>query len=326
MTFRGSLASKLRKGKQMMTQIPVIIDTDPGIDDAVALVIALSHPRLAVQLITTVSGNVDVVQTTNNALKLVEFMGKKIAVAKGCARPLLIEPEDASDIHGETGMAGYAFPGQQSKVVDAHAVEAMRRVLEQSDEPVVILAIAALTNIALLFSLYPEVKSKVAKIVMMGGTLSRGNTTSAAEFNTYVDPHAAQMVFQSGVPLVMVGLDVTSTAVLTPKEMTQIKTFGEVGEMCYGLFQHYRGGSLKTGLKMHDVCAVAYLVSPDLFRTQDTFVDVALEGPAAGVTVADLKMSYHSVTNCAVCLEIDVPLFQNWLVEHLALAGEKQYG
>ena len=134
------------------------------------------------------------------------------------------------------------------------------------------------------------------------------------------------MVFQSGVPLVMVGLDVTSKAVLTPKEMTQIKTFGEVGEMCYGLFQHYRGGSLKTGLKMHDVCAVAYLVSPDLFRTQDTFVEVALEGPAAGVTVADLKMAYHSVTNCAVCLEIDVPLFQNWLVEHLALAGEKQYG
>jgi non-specific riboncleoside hydrolase len=312
------------KGKiQMSRGIPVIIDTDPGIDDAVALAIALNHPKIDVRLITTVSGNVDVLQTTENALKLVSFMNQETPVAKGCGKPLIIEPEDSSEIHGETGMDGYDFPKNVRKALPNHAVEVMKETLENSEEPMVILAIAALTNLALLFSLYPDLKKKVAKIVMMGGTLSRGNTNTSAEFNTYVDPHAAQMVFQSGIPIVMVGLDVTSTAVLTAKEVGEIKKLGNVGQMFYDLFQHYRGGSLKTGLKMHDVCAVAYLVQPELFQTQVTFVEVALEGPAAGATVADLKMKYHTETNCEVCLEIDVPKFQKWLVKSLDVTGEK---
>lgn len=120
-----------------------------------------------------------------------------------------------------------------------------------------------------------------------------------------------------------VSLDVTSTAVLTAKEVELIKGLGRVGQMFHALFQHYRGGSLKTGLKMHDVCAVAYLVQPELFQTQATHVEVALEGPAAGCTVADLKMKYHTDTNCEVCLAIDVPAFQEWLVENLEMAGKK---
>lgn len=310
----------------MNAKTPIIIDTDPGIDDAVALVIALNHPDLDVQLITTVSGNVGVKQTTENALKLVNYMAKNVPIAKGCEKPLLVEPEDAADIHGETGMDGYVFPKHEGRALAKHAVEAMKDVLEKSDMPVTILAIAALTNIALLFSLYPELKDKVAKIVMMGGSLSRGNTNSAAEFNTYVDPHAAQMVFQSGVPIVMVGLDVTSSAVLTTKEVSEIKTLGGVGEMFYALFQHYRGGSLKTGIKMHDVCAVAYLVMPELFHTQHTHLAVALEGPAAGVTVADLKNKYHGKANCDVCLSINVPLFQEWLVSELRKIGVRSNG
>ena len=307
----------------MTTKTPLIIDTDPGIDDAVALAIALNHANLDVRLITTVSGTVDVTQTTENSLKLLSFMKKEVPVAKGCNQPLLIKLEDASEIHGETGMAGFEFPKHHTKALPFHAVEAMRKTLESSEEPVVILAIAALTNIALLFSLYPEMKAKVSKIVMMGGTLSRGNTNSSAEFNTYVDPHAAQIVFQSGVPIVMVGLDVTSTSVLTAKEVELIKGLGRVGQMFHALFQHNRGGSLKAGLKMHDVCAVAYLVQPELFQTQATHVEVALEGPAVGCTVADLKMKYHTDTNCEVCLAIDVPAFQEWLVENLEMSGDK---
>lgn len=296
---------------------PIIIDTDPGIDDAVALSIALNHPDLDVKLLTTVAGNVNVTKTTENTLKLVSFFDKQVPVAKGCDKPLLIQLEDSTDIHGESGMDGYDFPQTSLKPLNIHAVEAMKECILTSAEPVTLVPIAALTNIALLFNMYPETKQNIKEIVMMGGSLSRGNTNTSAEFNTYVDPHAAQIVFQSGVPLTMVGLDVTSTAVLTKKETEKIKEFGKVGKMFYSLFQHYRGGSLQTGLKMHDVCAIAYLTDPGLFKVQETFIEVALDGPAAGATVADLKMKYHDTTNAVVCLDIDVPAFQKWVVTNL---------
>lgn len=296
---------------------PIIIDTDPGIDDAVALSIALNHPDLDVKLLTTVAGNVNVTKTTENTLKLVSFFKKQVPVAKGCDKPLLIQLEDSADIHGESGMDGYDFPGTSLKTLNIHAVEAMKECILNSAEPVTLVPIAALTNIALLFSMYPETKENIKELVMMGGSLSRGNTNTSAEFNTYVDPHAAQIVFQSGVPLTMVGLDVTSTAVLTKNETEKIKGFGKVGKMFYSLFQHYRGGSLQTGLKMHDVCAIAYLTDPGLFTVQETFIEVALDGPAAGATVADLKMKYHDTTNAVVCLDVDVPAFQKWVVTNL---------
>lgn len=300
-----------------MKKNKIIIDTDPGIDDAVALSIALNHSELDVQLLTTVAGNVDVEKTTKNALKIISFFEKNVPVAKGCDKPLLVKFEDSSEIHGESGMDGYEFPVTNLKPLNVHAVEAMKDLLLSAKEPITLVPIAALTNIALLFSMYPEVKSKIREIVMMGGSLSRGNTNTSAEFNTYVDPHAAQIVFQSGVPIVMVGLDVTSTAVLTADDTTKIKQFGKSGEMFYSLFQHYRGGSLTTGLKMHDVCAIAYLTNPELFETQETFVEVALEGPAAGATVADLKMKYHSESNAKVCLSIDINKFRRWVVGNL---------
>lgn len=300
-----------------MTRRPIIIDTDPGIDDAVAIAIALNSEELDVKLISTVAGNVDVEKTTRNALKLVTFLGKETPVAKGADRPLLKELETASDVHGESGMDGYEFPESQNKELSIHAVEALKKYILASPEKITLVPIAALTNIALLFTMYPEVKENIEEIVMMGGTLSRGNTNSIAEFNTYVDPHAAQMVFQAGVPITMVGLDVTDTAVLTSVENEQIKTYGKVGEMFYALFQHYRGGSLKSGLKMHDVCAIAYLLQPEMFKTQLTHAEIQLEGPAAGAVITDLKMNYHTTTNVSVCLEIDVEKFRHWTLKEL---------
>ncbi|TLG76527.1 ribonucleoside hydrolase RihC [Culicoidibacter larvae] len=297
--------------------IPIIIDTDPGIDDAVAIAAAIFDEQLDVRLITTVAGNVNVEKTTDNALKLMEFFNQSIPVAKGCGQPLLKELEDASEIHGESGMAGYDFPKVTTAPLSMHAVEAMRQTLSEADEPITLVPIAALTNIALLFSMYPECKSKIKRIVMMGGSLSRGNTTTIAEFNTYVDPHAAAIVFQSGVPIVMVGLDVTSTALITKPEIEAIKSMNKTGKMIYSLFQHYRGGSLKSGgLKMHDLCAIAFLVKPELFTTQETYVEIEYNnGPASGATIADLKMAYHDKTNAEVCLDIDIPAFQKWFVE-----------
>lgn len=297
---------------------PIIIDTDPGIDDALALAIALTHTELEVLLLTTVAGNVSVDKTTQNTLKLVSFFDKKVPVAKGCERPLLKPLTNATEIHGESGLDGYEFPEVTAQLSKLSAVEAMRQVILAHDEPVTLVPLAALTNIALLFSLYPETKQNIKEIVMMGGSLSGGNTTTAAEFNIYVDPHAAQMVFQSGVPLTMIGLDVTDQAILTKKETDQIKNFGEMGKMFYGLFHHYRGGSLQTGLKMHDVCAIAYLTNPELFTVQKNYIEVATEGPAAGATVADLERTYHETTNATVGLAINVSAFQEWVLTNLA--------
>lgn len=301
-----------------MKKIPLIIDTDPGIDDAVALVFAFHHPALDVKLITTVAGNVSVDKTTINALKLVEYFDFDIPVARGCHEPLLKPLEDCPEIHGESGMDGFDFAPPERKAMDIHAVEALRQMLLNSAEPVTLLPVAALTNIALLFKLYPECKGKIERLVLMGGSLGRGNTTSVAEFNIFTDPHAADIVFRSGVNITMIGLDVTSKALLSTTEIEKIRNMNRTGTMLAGLFAHYRGGSMKTGLKMHDVCALAALAEPSMFTFQDTHVAVATDpGPGNGATVADLKMKYHQQCNVRVALDIDVLRFRAWFLEML---------
>lgn len=294
----------------------IIIDTDPGIDDAVALALAIRSEELDLKLITTVAGNVDVEKTTKNALKLVEFFNVDIPVAKGCAFPILKKLENAADIHGETGMAGYDFPEPKREVLKVHAVEALRETIMNSDEKITLVPIASLTNIALLFTMYPEVKEKIEEITMMGGSLTSGNTTTAAEFNIYVDPHAASVVFQSGVKINMVGLDVTRQAVLHHENSLKIKETGEVGEMFYSMFQHYRGGSLKNGLRVHDACAIAFLLKPELFETKECYIDVVTEGYAAGALVADgaIKKNADKKPNVNVCTKVDGEKFEEWIV------------
>lgn len=302
-----------------MTQIPLIIDTDPGIDDAVALSFAFFHPDVDLRLITTVAGNVSVSKTTANALKLVQYFDQDVPVARGCSEPLIKAFEDCADIHGESGMDGFDFGQIKKDALPIHAVEALRETILASEKKVTLMPIAALTNIALLFKMYPEVKENIAEIILMGGSLARGNTTTAAEFNIFTDPEAADIVFKAGIPLRMIGLDVTSTAVLMKEQIDQIKTLNRAGEMFGKLFSHYRGGSMKTGLKMHDVCAFAALVEPEIFTFQKTHVAIETgDGPANGMTVADLKMKYHQNTNASVALTVDVTRFREWFLETLA--------
>ena len=160
----------------------------------------------------------------------------------------------------------------------------------------------------MLLTLYPEVKENIAEIVMMGGSLAREIQIQVPNLIRMSIHIFAQIVFQSGVPLTMVGLDVTSQAVLTNHEVTAIRALGRVGEMFYGLFRHYRGGSLTTGLKMHDVCAIAYLTSPELFETTETFIEVALEG-RCGSYCCGFKMKYHKNTNAVACIDVNVEAF-----------------
>lgn len=294
----------------------IIFDTDPGIDDAAAIVIAVRNPNLNVKLLSTVGANVEVEKTTMNALRLVELLEADIPVARGCGEPLLKTLEPCPEIHGITGMDGYDFPPVTGQPLKKHAVEAMRDMIMESEEKVTLVVIGTHTNIAILLRMYPEVKEKIAEIVTMGGGLTGGNTNSTAEFNIYNDPHAASIVFNCGLPITMLGLNVTNNAVLYREDAEKIDRSGKAGHMLYSLFEHYRGGSLDSGLRVHDACTVAYLLHPELFTAEMLSVEVATEGVAAGTTVSDFRAVQRGekTPNVNVCMEVDTEKFRQWFV------------
>lgn len=302
-----------------MNKRPLIIDTDPGIDDALAIAIALFSDELDVKLITTVAGNVGLDKVTYNALRLLKYFEREdIPVAMGADSPLIRPYEDASNVHGKSGMEGFDFEEPTVGAIKENAVDAMRRVIMESDEPVTLMPIAPLTNIALLLKTYPEVKKNIREIVMMGGSASRGNKGVMSEFNVALDPEAAHMVFHSGVKLTMVGLDVGLKALVLPQDSERIKDMNKTGAMAYCLFKKYRGGSFNTGLKMYDSSAVAYLLAPEMFTAEETYLDVELAGSmTAGCTIVDLKGYLHQDANATVCLDIDQDAFRKWFVDSI---------
>jgi non-specific riboncleoside hydrolase len=219
-------------------------------------------------------------------------------------------------------MGGYDFPalGGNDLPLAKHAVEAMHEELMSSCEKITIVPIGPLTNIALLLSLYPECKEKIERIVMMGGSVTRGNEMPMAEFNIFVDPEAAGIVFASGADIVMCGLDVTNKALLTRDNVYELKDYNKTGDAIYQMFKHYRGGSLNTGFKMHDASAIAYLLRPDLFVTKQTHVAVETQGEHTyGCIVADLRDKLKLPPNATVCLDIDADGFSRWLVGALKM-------
>ena len=302
-----------------MAKEKIIIDTDPGIDDAVALAIALFNETVDVKLITTVAGNVSLEKVTANALRLLTFWGKKVPVAKAAEKPFIQKFVDAAGIHGQSGMDGFDFPEpDMSLLVKEHAVNKMREVI-MAEKTITLVAIGPLTNVALLFALYPEVKTHISRIVLMGGSLTRGNKGVMAEFNFATDPHAAKMVFDAGVPLVMAGLDVGWQSAILPEDTAKLLTMGKTGQMVHALFKKYRSGTFATGLRMYDACAVAYLLKPEIFKTADVFVDIELSGKlTSGCSVVDLKGYLKQTANATVCTEIDPVAFRTWFIESLA--------
>lgn len=299
-----------------MNKKQVIIDTDPGIDDAVALAIALFSSEIDVKLITTVAGNVGLNHVTQNALKLLKFLNKDIPVAKGVGAPLIREIMDASSIHGETGMEGFIFEEPDDHLLlKEHAVNAMREVIMTSKESVTIIGIGPLTNIAVLLTMYPETKTAIKEIIFMGGSLTRGNSGVMSEYNIDFDPEAAKIVFNSGVRIVMVGLDLGLKALILPEDSTEIKEMNKVGDMFYHLFKRYRGGNMQNILTMYDSTAIAYLLRPDIFDVVDTFMDVELTGKyTKGATIVDLEGFLNKESNATVCVDINQLEFKKWFL------------
>ncbi|MFS1009645.1 ribonucleoside hydrolase RihC [Enterococcus casseliflavus] len=303
-----------------MEKRKVIIDTDPGIDDAVALGIALFSEVLDVKLITTVAGNVGIEHVTNNLLKLLSFWDLSIPAAQGASQPLTRAVKDASDVHGVTGMAGYSFPEpNRSLLLETSAVEAMYQTIKTNEGKITIAALGPLTNIALLLKIYPEVKEKIEEIVLMGGALGRGNFGVLSEFNIAIDPEAAAIIFESGLPIAVAPLDVGAKALVYPEDSAKIKEMNQTGDMMVQLFKKYRGGSFGTGLKMYDSCAIAYLLCPEIFDIQETFVAIETQGAyTAGATIVDLNNRLKQKNNCRVCIDIDEALFKDWFLQAIS--------
>lgn len=298
----------------------LIIDTDPGIDDAAAIAIVLSEPSLDVKLIACVSGNVGIEHTTNNALKLLTFLHKEIPVAKVAAAPLLRDNRFATNAHGKSGMGGFQFPEPKKELLlEENAVMSEYRTLMASEEKMTILTLGPLTNIALLISTFPEVKEKIEEIIMMGGSTERGNIGIYGEFNVTIDPEAAKMVFRSGIPITMVGLDIGRKARLMVEDLEELEKSGEVGTMISSLFRSYDGGHVEEGVKMYDPSAAMYLMEPELFETKEAFIDVEIFSPLTiGATVVDYDGTLSETKNAVVCVDVDVDRFRKRYVQRAA--------
>lgn len=302
---------------------PIILDMDPGIDDAVALSIALTNPEIDIKLLTSVAGNVSVDKTTINLLKLTTFFKQtQVPVARGAAAPLKKAFVDASYIHGASGMPGYEFPTVTTQALPTDAVSAMAKVLSEAPEPMTIVATGSYTNIALLIQNHPELISQIKEFVLMGGSLSGGNVSSVAEFNIFTDPDAAAVVFKSGIPIVMIGLDVTLKALLSLDTIDAVANIGEAGNMLHKLMTAY-GDSEPGGKPMHDVNTICYLLNPEFYTTKDYWVDVITDGPAAGATVADTQNRWsNGEINAKVAINIDTQAFEKWFIEQIPVMNQ----
>jgi inosine-uridine nucleoside N-ribohydrolase len=302
----------------------VLIDCDPGHDDAIALLLALASPELEVLGITTVAGNQTLEKTTTNALKILEFMGRtEIPIAAGAARPLVREPYVAAHVHGETGMDGPDLPDPATRPVKQHAVEFLAERIEPG---VVLIPTGPLTNVGLLLARYPDVAERLERIVLMGGAIAEGNVTPAAEFNIWADPEAAARVFTSGIDVTMVGLDVTHKALFRPADSERLAATGRTGTLVAELFAFYQRFHSDQygwdGSPVHDAVAVAHVIRPDLVETADRGVVVDTGGELSrGRTYVDLWGRAGWKPNAHVAVDIDAQGFVDFLVERLASLG-----
>ena len=304
----------------------IIIDTDPGQDDAVAILLALASPELEVLGITAVAGNVPLKLTQNNARKICELAGKpETRVFSGAIRPLVRQLVTAEEVHGKTGLNGPDLPEPKMKLQEQHAVDfIVETLMAEESGSVTLCPLGPLTNVAMALIREPRIAPRVKQIVLMGGGFFEGgNITPAAEFNIYVDPHAADVVFRSGIPLVMMPLDVTHKALTTSKRIDAFRKLGSrvgiaTAEMLE-FFERFDEGKYGTdGGPLHDPCVIAYLLEPELFKGRECNVVVETQSELTmGMTVVDWWGVTKRPKNATVMRDIDHDGFFALLVERL---------
>jgi inosine-uridine nucleoside N-ribohydrolase len=298
----------------------IVIDCDPGHDDAIAILLALASPEVEVRAITTVAGNQTLDKTTLNALKVLELGGRSdIPVAAGAARPLRRPLLTAGHVHGESGLDGPSLPEPHGRAVDREAADLLNDLMEPE---VVLVATGPLTNVALLLERHPDLRSRTDGIVWMGGASGEGNVTPAAEFNAYVDPEAAASVLAGGIPLTMIGLDVTHRALFTRTHGERLRAAGRAGRFVAELWDFFRPvyetPTGFAGSPIHDALAVAQVVDPTLVATK--WVNVEVETASLfcdGRTVVDLRSVTGRPANAHVGVDVDAERFLELLCSRI---------
>jgi inosine-uridine nucleoside N-ribohydrolase len=307
--------------------IPVLIDCDPGHDDAMALLLALASPELDVLGVTTVHGNQTLEKTTANAIRVLEFAGfGDVPVAAGADRPLMRAPALGGHVHGESGLDGPDLPPPAGAPLDAHAIDFLADRLRSASQPVTLVPTGPLTNIALLLARHPDATANLERIVLMGGAIAEGNVTPAAEFNIYVDPEAAARVFASGLDVTMIGLDVTHRALMTAAHADRLRAAGRVGTMVAELRDFYQRFHSRVydfpGTPVHDAMAVAHVIGGDLVRTERRHVAVECGSELCrGRTVVDLWRITGEEPNAHVGVDVEADRFLELLVERIGSLG-----
>ena len=310
-----------------MTPRPIIIDTDPGQDDAVAILLALASPELEVRGITTVAGNVALELTQANARRICELAGQRnMKVFAGCARPMVRPLVTSEAVHGRTGLDGCDLPEPSMPLQATHAVNwIVETLMAAQDGEITLCTLGPLTNVAMAMVKDPRILPKVREIVMMGGGFFEGgNVTPAAEFNIFVDPHAAHVVFTSGCKLTLIPLDVTHKALTTKDRLARFGAIPTpVGRACHGMLSFYTRHDTATyggdGEPLHDPCVIAHLLAPELFGGKEVAVAIEIASEQTmGMTLVDWWGVTGAPPNCTVMNTIDDEAFYDLLIERIA--------
>jgi inosine-uridine nucleoside N-ribohydrolase len=286
-----------------------------------AIMLALASPEVELRGITTVAGNQTLDKTTRNALKVLELVGRTdVPVAAGAAGPLRRELRTAANVHGESGLDGPELPEPTTRPVDEAAADVLAALIEPG---VVLVPTGPLTNVAHLLERHPDVAERLERIVWMGGAIAEGNVTPAAEFNAFVDPEAAEIVFASGVPVTMIGLDVTHKALFTPAHAERLRNAGDVGravaEMADFFLRFHRQRYRFDGAPIHDAMAVAHVVDPTLVETVHCNISIETRSELCdGRTVVDRWLVTERDRNAHAGVDVDAERFLELLVERVA--------
>lgn len=300
-----------------MNKKPLIISTDPGIDDIAAMTISFFAKELDVRMIVPTWGNVQLEYTLQNTLNLEKFLHTKVPVVVGANQPLVAPMISAASVHGKIGIAGFDFEeSDRSLVKPGLAATVMAEEIKNSPEKVTLLGIGPLTDYALLFKQYPEVKENIDQIVIMGGNIGRGNHSPLAEYNIAGDPEAAQVVFHSGLPIKVAPLEIGNKAHLTQDQMSKVKECGEVGNMLYSLFSHIHEPDGDPRIKIYDPTAVGILLHPEMFTLKKANVEIELRGQFTyGASVINFMDQEHA--NAEIATDVDLVQFSKWFIDSI---------
>jgi purine nucleosidase/pyrimidine-specific ribonucleoside hydrolase len=308
---------------------PIILDCDPGHDDAVAILLAVASPQIDLRAVTTCFGNCSIDDATRNALRILTLAGAtNVPVAKGAGVPLVATLELGNYVHGKSGLDGPAMPEPGFDLSSLTAVELMHEVISQSSEPITMVVTGPMTNMAQLLRDHPGDASNIASVIFMGGSTERGNHTPSAEFNTFADPEALQEVIDSGLPIRMVGLNLTHQALAVPEVVERMQQMDHVvGKTCaewMGFFgSSYRQVWSFDAPPVHDPCTIAALIDPTLITWERSFLAVELEGKwSRGETVVDLHNRYELEANADIAITLDSARYWDLVLDAVDSLGK----